>query len=34
MHTGFPEKAVNKYAKLLVDKGFKVAIVDQIETPE
>lgn len=28
MHTGFPEKAVNKYAKLLVEKGFKIAIVD------
>ena len=28
MHAGFPERAVNKYAKQLVDKGFKVAIVD------
>ena len=34
MHAGFPEKAVHKYAKQLVDKGFKVAIVDQTETPE
>jgi DNA mismatch repair protein MSH6 len=28
MHAGFPERAVNKYAKSLVEKGFKVAIVD------
>ena len=28
MHTGFPEKAIQKYAKMLIDFGFKVAIVD------
>lgn len=28
MHTGFPEKVLNKYAKMLVELGFKVAVVD------
>jgi DNA mismatch repair protein MSH6 len=28
MHTGFPEKALQKYAKMLIDFGFKVAVVD------
>ncbi|CAD8048051.1 unnamed protein product [Paramecium primaurelia] len=34
MHTGFPERAVHKYKALLLEYGYKVAIVDQIETPE
>lgn len=34
MHTGFPEKAVNKFSKALMDYGFKVVIIDQVETPD
>jgi len=33
-HTGFPEKVVGKFAKALLDYGFKVAVVDQVETPD
>jgi len=32
LHTGFPEKKLNKYIGLLVNKGYKVAIVEQTET--
>jgi hypothetical protein len=28
MHVGFPEKSVDRYASLLVEKGFKVCIVE------
>lgn len=31
-HAGFPESALEKYLKRLVNYGFKVAIVEQIET--
>lgn len=34
MHVGFPEKALERYAIILVNKGFKVAIVEQTETPK
>jgi DNA mismatch repair protein MSH6 len=33
-HTGFPEAAFEKYAKILVEKGYKVARVEQMERPE
>jgi len=29
LHVGFPEASLGKYAKVLVDKGFKVVVVDQ-----
>ena len=31
LHVGFPEVSLAKYAKMLVDKGFKVCVVDQID---
>jgi DNA mismatch repair protein MSH6 len=34
MHVGFPEKALERYAISLVSKGFKVAVVEQTETPK
>lgn len=33
LHVGFPEKALDKYLKKLVECGFKVAVVEQTETP-
>ncbi|OQR93852.1 DNA mismatch repair protein Msh6 [Achlya hypogyna] len=33
-HSGFPEKAYAKYSAQLVQKGFRVARVEQTETPE
>ncbi|XP_050303383.1 probable DNA mismatch repair protein Msh6 isoform X2 [Anthonomus grandis grandis] len=33
-HSGFPESAYGKMATALIDKGFKVARVEQTETPE
>jgi DNA mismatch repair protein MSH6 len=33
-HIGFPDKVLNKYAGLLVDKGYRVIIIDQMETPK
>ncbi|XP_001661901.2 probable DNA mismatch repair protein Msh6 [Aedes aegypti] len=33
-HSGFPEQAYERMATLLVDKGFKVARVEQTETPD
>lgn len=32
MHVGFPEKSIDRYASLLVEKGYKVCIVEQTET--
>ena len=32
-HCGFPEKAYSKFADILVTKGYKVARVEQTETP-
>lgn len=33
MHIGFPEKALDKYLATLVNNGFKVAVIEQTETP-
>jgi DNA mismatch repair protein MSH6 len=33
LHVGFPEKALDKYLQKLVELGFKVAVVEQVETP-
>ena len=33
-HVGFPEKALGKYVPILVNNGFKVAVVEQTETPK
>jgi len=30
-HVGFPEMAKNEYAKMIVDAGFKVVVVEQVE---
>ena len=32
MHVGFPEKTLDKYAASLVKCGFKVCIVEQVES--
>lgn len=34
MHTGFPEKALERYAQILVNKGYVVAVIEQMETPK
>jgi DNA mismatch repair protein MSH6 len=34
MHTGFPENRCEKFASLLVEQGYKVAVVEQVETPK
>ena len=31
LHVGFPEVSLAKYAKVLVDLGFKICVVEQIE---
>jgi len=33
-HCGFPEIAYSKFASQLVDRGYRVARVEQTETPE
>lgn len=33
-HCGFPEKAYGKFAGILIEKGYKVARVEQTETPD
>lgn len=33
LHVGFPEKALDKYLGVLVQHGFKVAVIEQTETP-
>lgn len=33
-HSGFPEKAYGRFSASLIDKGYKVARVEQTETPE
>lgn len=30
-HVGFPEKALNKYVSIMVNKGYQVAVVEQME---
>lgn len=34
LHVGFPEKALDKYLAILVNNGWKVAVVEQTETPK
>ena len=34
LHIGFPEKALNKYLEVMVNHGFKVAVIEQTETPK
>jgi DNA mismatch repair protein MSH6 len=34
LHVGFPEKALDKYLVILVNNGFKVAVIEQTETPK
>lgn len=34
LHAGFPEAALEKYASILVEKGYTVGIVEQVETPQ
>ncbi len=33
LHAGFPESACDKYANIMVSKGYTVGIVEQVETP-
>jgi hypothetical protein len=33
-HSGFPEISYGKYAQALVDKGYRIARIEQTETPE
>lgn len=33
-HVGFPEKALDKYVPILVNNGYRVAVVEQTETPK
>ena len=33
-HAGFPEKALDRYASMLANKGYRVVVVEQTETPE
>ena len=33
LHVGFPEKALDKYLSILVNHGYKVAVIEQTETP-
>ena len=34
LHVGFPEKACDNYVGILVNHGFKVAVIEQTETPK
>lgn len=34
LHVGFPEKMLEKNIQILVEKGLKVAVVEQTETPK
>ena len=33
LHVGFPEKALDKYLPIMVNHGYKVAVIEQTETP-
>jgi DNA mismatch repair protein MSH6 len=33
-HSGFPEIAFSRYSDMLIQKGFKIARVEQTETPD
>ena len=34
LHVGFPEASLTKYSKVLVDHGYRVCVVEQIEDEE
>jgi len=34
LHVGFPERSLDKYLSVLVNNGYKVAVVEQTETPK
>jgi len=33
LHIGFPEKVLDKYLEIMVNQGYKVAVIEQTETP-
>ena len=33
LHIGFPEKVLDKYLSIMVNLGYKVAVIEQTETP-
>ena len=33
LHIGFPEKVLDKYLSIMVNHGYKVAVIEQTETP-
>ena len=33
LHVGFPEKVLDKNLSIMVNNGFKVAVIEQTETP-
>lgn len=33
-HVGFPESAYGRFSAILVEKGYKVARIEQTETPD
>jgi DNA mismatch repair protein MSH6 len=33
LHIGFPEKVLDKYLEIMVSHGYKVAVIEQTETP-
>jgi len=33
-HSGFPEISYSRYSDMLIQKGFKVARIEQTETPD
>lgn len=34
LHIGFPEKVIDKYLQKMVSEGYKVAVIEQTETPK
>jgi DNA mismatch repair protein MSH6 len=34
LHIGFPEKVLDKYLAKMVNNGYKVAVIEQTETPK
>lgn len=34
LHIGFPEKVLDKYLIIMVNNGYKVAVIEQTETPK
>jgi DNA mismatch repair ATPase MutS len=33
LHIGFPEKVLDKYLEIMVNHGYKVAVIEQTENP-